>query len=56
MSGRALIMDENTGMLISVPAEKLEQKSTTKTPEQEAKAKENFDKAWAMLTEEIYGK
>ena len=52
---RALIQDEKTGLLISVPAEKLQQ------PKEEEKklspeAEKKFDAAWEKVRKRIYGK
>ena len=53
---RALIEDPKTGMQIFVPVSKLGQKPKQRTPEQEAAAREKFDRAWNRVAERIYGK
>ena len=51
---RALIRDEKTGMLISVPAEKASEPKGEKEMSPEARAK--FDRAWENMRKRIYGK
>ena len=55
MPNRALITDPKTGMQISVPADKLGQKPASRTPEQEAAAREKFHRAFLKLADRIYG-
>ena len=56
---RALVRDEETGLMISVPSEKLEQyrrraQEGPKDPSPEEQ--EKLDRAWAILRGRIYGK
>ena len=51
---RALIRDEKTGMLISVPAEKASEPKEEKEMSPEARAK--FDRAWENMRKQIFGK
>ena len=53
--GRVLMQDKKTGLMVSVPEEKLEQfrsEPKEKTPELEAK----LDRAWELLKKRIYEK
>ena len=58
MSNRALVKDKKTGMMVSVPAEKMAEysrKAQADAPlSPEAKAK--FDRAWEKAMRKIYGK
>lgn len=51
---RALITDEKTGLLVSVPAEKVSEPKEEKEMSPEAKAK--FDRAWENMRKRIYGR
>ena len=53
--GRVLVQDKETGLMVSVPEEKLERfqsASKEKTPELEAK----LEQAWELLKKRIYEK
>ena len=52
---RVLVEDPKTGMQIFIPASKLRQKPIQRTPEQETKARENFNRAWERVKQKIYG-
>lgn len=51
---RALIRDEKTGLMISVPAEKVSEPKEEK--EMSPEAREKFDRAWENMRKRIYGK
>ena len=58
MANRALIEDRKTGMLVSVPEEKLAEYSRKSSEDRELspEAKRKFDLAWEKAMGKIYGK
>ena len=53
---RALIRDEKTGLLISVPAEKLQQQKKEEDRRLSPEAEAKFREAWENTRKRIYGK
>jgi hypothetical protein len=56
--GRTLVKDPNTGMMVSVPSEKMEEYSRKSKENRELspEAKAKFDRAWEKAMRKVYGK